>query len=106
MVTLAEFKKLEFKVATIKEVREHPDAERLYVLIIDVGGLTKQIVAGIKSCYSQEDLLGRQIVVIDNLEPALVRGIQSEGMLLAAQDGKGISVIAPDRIVEPGSIIK
>lgn len=106
MVTFEEFKKLELKVAKIKEVRDHPRADKLYVVIIDLGGKTKQIVAGIKSAYKKEDLVGREVVVVDNLEPAVLRGEESQAMLLAAQDNKGIAIIAPDREVEIGSIVK
>jgi len=106
MVTFEEFKKLELKVAKIKEVRDHPHADKLYVVIIDLGDKTKQIVAGIKSAYKKEDLVGRQVVVVDNLEPAVLRGEESQAMLLAAQDDKGIAIIAPDREVEIGSIVK
>jgi methionyl-tRNA synthetase len=106
MVTFEEFKKLELKVARIKEVRDHPRADKLYVVIIDLGGKPKQIVAGIKSAYKKEDLVGREVVVVDNLEPAVLRGEESQAMLLAAQDDKGISIIAPDREVEIGSIVK
>jgi len=106
MVTFEEFKKLELKVAKIKEVRDHPHADKLYVVIIDLGDKTKQIVAGIKSAYKKEDLVGREVVVVDNLEPAVLRGEESQAMLLAAQDDKGIAIIAPDREVEIGSIVK
>jgi methionyl-tRNA synthetase len=106
MVTLEEFKKLEIKVALIKEVKEHPSADRLYVITIDLGDKTKQIVAGIKLFYKPEDLIGRQIAVVDNLEPAVLRGVESQAMLLAAQDEKGIALLAPDREMALGSIIK
>jgi len=106
MVTLEEFKKLEIKVAKIKEVEDHPNADKLFVIMIDVGGKLKQIVAGIKSSYKKEELLEKQIVVIDNLEPAMLRGVESQAMLLAAQDENGIAVICPDREVTTGSIVK
>ncbi len=106
MVTFEEFKKLELKIAEIKEVTDHPNADRLYVLNIDLGGLTKQIVAGIKGSYAKEDLIGRQIVVVDNLEPAILRGIESQGMLLAASDENGISIVSPQRKMKLGSIVK
>lgn len=106
MVTLEEFRKLELKVAKIKEVSDHPNADKLFVISIDLGDKTKQIVAGIKNYYQKEDLLGKQIVVVDNLEPALLRGVESQAMLLAAQDEKGICVIAPEREVSLGSIVK
>ena len=106
MLTLEEFKKLEIKVAQIKEVKEHPNADKLYVMTIDLGDKTKQIVAGIKFSYRSEELIGKQIAVVDNLEPAVVRGVESQAMLLAAQDENGISIITPDRRMRPGSIIK
>jgi len=106
MVSFEDFKKLEIKIARIKEVNDHPRADRLYVLIVDLGDKTKQIVAGIRNFYKKEDLVGRQIVVIDNLEPAVLRGVESQGMLLASSDDKGISVLMPDRDVALGSIVK
>lgn len=106
MITFEEFKKLELKVAKIKEVTEHPHADKLYVIIIDLGDKTKQIVAGIRSYYKPEDLVGKEVVVVDNLEPALLRGIESQAMLLAAQDENGITIIKPEREVSVGSIVK
>ncbi|MBU4346793.1 MAG: methionine--tRNA ligase subunit beta [Candidatus Omnitrophica bacterium] len=106
MVTFEDFKKLELRVAKIKEVKDHPDADRLYVITIDLGDKTKQVVAGIKNYYKKEDLIGRQVVAVDNLEPATLRGVESQGMLLAAQDKQGICIIAPDREVQLGSTVK
>ena len=106
MVTIEDFKKLELKVARIKEVQDHPNADKLYVLIIDLGGGIKQIVAGIKSYYQKEELLNKQIIVVDNLEPVVLRGVENYGMLLAAQDEKGICVIVPERETQLGSIVK
>ena len=106
MVSFNDFKKLEIKVARIIEVNNHPNADKLYVLKIDTGNETRQIVAGIKMSYSLEDLVGRQIAVITNLEPATIRGVESQGMLLAAQDHNGISVLQPDREMALGSSIR
>jgi methionyl-tRNA synthetase len=106
MATYEDFKKLEFKVARIKEVTEHPNADRLYVLQVEVGDKTKQIVAGIRNSYKKEDLIGREVILVDNLDPAVLRGVESHVMLLAASDEKGHSVITPDRDVTPGSIVK
>jgi len=106
MVTYEDFKKLELKVAKITEVKDHPNADKLYVMIIDLGDKTKQIIAGIKGFYNKEDLLGRQIVVIDNLEPVKLRGEESQAMLLASQDDNGIAIISPDKEVKAGSIVK
>lgn len=106
MVPFSEFKKLEIKIATIKEVSNHPNADKLYVIKIDVGGIEKTIVAGIKSGYAPEQLINRCIVVVDNLEPAVIRGVESQAMLLAASDDKGISILIPDREVKTGSLVK
>jgi methionine--tRNA ligase beta chain len=106
MVTIEDFKKLELKVALIKEVADHPDADRLYVITVDLGEKTKQIVAGIKNSYTKDALLGRQVVVIDNLEPAILRGVESQGMLLAASDEQGIAIVSPQRDMKLGSIVK
>ena len=106
MITYEDFKQLEIKIAKIKEVNDHPNADRLYVITIDLGDKTKQIVAGIRNSYKKEDLIGREVVVIDNLEPAILRGIESHGMLLATTDEKGLSIITPDREVQVGSIVK
>jgi len=106
MVTFEEFKKLEIKIAQIKAVKDHPNADKLYCITIDVGGIEKQIVAGIKSSYKPEELVGKKIVVINNLEPAVIRGEKSEAMLLAASDSKGMAVLVPERDTEIGSLVK
>ena len=106
MATYEEFRSIELKIARIKEVNDHPNADKLYVIIVEVGDKTKQIVAGIKNSYKKEDLIGREVVLVDNLDPAVIRGVESNGMLLAASDDKGISIVAPDRLVALGSIVK
>lgn len=106
MVTFEEFKKLELKVGEIKEVKDHPNADKLYIVMVDLGDKTKQLVAGIKTSYTKDALLGQQVVVVDNLEPALLRGIESQGMLLAASDETGIVIISPQRKMKLGSIVK
>jgi len=106
MVTFEDFKKIELKVAEIKEVNDHPNADRLYVVVVDLGDKRKQLVAGIKGSYSKEDLVGKQVIVVDNLEPAILRGVESQGMLLAASDETGMSIISPQRKIKLGSIVK
>ncbi len=106
MVTIEDFRKLELRIGEIKEVNDHPDADRLYVILVDLGDKTKQVVAGIKGSYPKEDLLGKQVVVVDNLESALLRGVESQGMLLAASDETGITIISPQRKLKLGSIVK
>lgn len=106
MATFDEFKKIELRIARIKEVADHPNADRLYVITLDVGEKTKQVVAGIKSGYPKEDLIGRQVVVVDNLDPVVLRGVESQGMILAASDENGICVVVPEKERKPGSIVK
>lgn len=106
MATIEDFKKIELKVAEIKEVNDHPNADRLYVIVLDLGDKTKQVVAGIKASYSKEELVGRQVVVVDNLEPAMLRGVESQGMILAASDDQGIVIITTEKKVKIGSIVK
>lgn len=105
-VSFDDFLKLDLRIATIVEVADHPNADKLLVLQIDLGGERRQLVAGIKAFYSPESLLGKQIVVVSNLEPRKVRGIESKGMLLAAsvgEDRSDVVVLTVDRQVPPGS---
>ena len=106
MVTLEDFKKLELIVAQIKEVKEHPNADRLYVLKVDTGKEVKQLVAGIRKAYSKEELIGRRVVMINNLEPALIRGEESQGMILAASDENNLSVLGVQKDIALGSMVK
>jgi len=106
MINFEQFKAVELKVATIKEVVEHPNADRLYVVTVDLGGRTKQMVAGIRMHYKLEDLVGRQVVVVDNLEPAMLRGVESQGMILAASDESGMAIVTLDKKMTDGSVVK
>ena len=106
MITIEDFRKLELKVGQIKEVNDHPNADKLYVIVVDLGGATKQVVAGIKGSYLKEDLVGKQVVLVDNLEPAVLRGVESQGMILAASDETGITIVIPEKKMALGSIVK
>ncbi|MBU3905104.1 MAG: methionine--tRNA ligase subunit beta [Nanoarchaeota archaeon] len=104
MITYVEFSKLDLRVAEIKEAKEVEGADKLLELTIDVGE-EKTIVAGIKTAYSPEELIGKQIIVVNNLEPAKIRGVESNGMLLAATDGEPV-LLTVDKPVKNGSKIK
>ena len=106
MITIEDFRKLELKVAQIKEVSEHPNADRLYVITLDVGEKIKQVVAGIRGSYQKEELIGKQVVLVDNLEPVVLRGVESQGMILAASDESGVSIVSPLKEMKLGSIVK
>ena len=103
MITIDDFRKVELKIATIKAAEPHPNADRLMVLKVDLGGEERQICAGIRNHYTPEDLLGKQIVVVANLETAMLRGMESQGMLLAASDDGRIIILTPEKAVRGGS---
>lgn len=105
MITIEDFRKVELKVATVKSAEPHPNADRLMVLRVDLGGEERQICAGIRSHYTPEDLVGKQIVVVANLETAKLRGMESQGMLLAASDDGRVIVLTPEKPVQPGAKI-
>ena len=106
MATIEDFKKLEIIVAQIKEVKEHPNADRLYVLQVDTGKDMRQIVAGIRQAYTPEQLIGRRVILVANLEPAVIRGETSNGMLLAASDAVNQSLLTLDKDIALGTIVK
>jgi methionine--tRNA ligase beta chain len=105
-ITIDEFAKVELRVATIKAVEPHPKADRLLVLKIDLGTEERQLVAGIRAHYTPEELIGKQIVVVANLQPAVLRGVESQGMLLAASDGEKIIVLGPEKPIAAGSQVR
>jgi len=106
MVKFDEFKKLDIRVAKIVDAQDHPDADKLYVLKVDIGGEERQAVAGIKSSYKKEELPGMLVAAVTNLEPAVIRGVESQAMILAATDDSGISVLTTNRPAKIGSQIK
>lgn len=106
MATIEDFMKLELRVAQIKEVKDHPNADKLLVLKVDLGEEQRQIVAGIRKAYSADELIGKKIIIIANLEPAVIRGEESQGMLLAASDENGLSVVSPEKDILVGSKVK
>ena len=105
-VSFDDFKELEIKVAEIIDVHEHPNADKLYVLKISVGEDSKQIVAGIRGSYGPDELKGKKIVIINNLEPVVIRGEESNGMLLAASSEDGPVLLVPEKDVSSGSPVK
>lgn len=95
-ITYDDFAKLELRVAQILEARPHPNADKLLLLKVDIGDEQKQIVAGIRHHYTPEQLVGRKIVIVNNLAPAMLRGEASNGMLLAATSGEKVVLLTPD----------
>ena len=106
MVSIEDFQKFEFIIAQVKAVREHPNADRLYIVNVDIGTEERQLVAGIRPSYTPEELIGKRVVIVSNLQPATIRGEESHGMILAASDENGHSVLMPDKDVALGSRVK
>lgn len=103
-ITFDYFKGMDLRVAQIKAAEDIEGADKLYKLTIDVGE-ERTIVAGIKLFYSKDDLTGKKIVVVSNLEPRTLRGIESHGMLLAAstEDRTTLTLLSVDRDIPNGS---
>jgi methionyl-tRNA synthetase len=95
---------VDLRAAKIVEIRRHPDAEKLYIETIDLGAERRTIVSGLVPHYKEEELLGHTVVLVANLKPALLRGVESQGMLLAASEGKMVEVLFVDH-AKPGDRI-
>ena len=104
-ISLEDFKKIDLRTAKVLEVEEIPGADKLWWLTIDVGAEKKEIVAGVKAVYSKESLLGKTIVVVNNLASATIRGTESRGMLLAAKHGSELVVLTLDKDLPAGSVV-
>ena len=106
MITIEQFQTVELRVATVVAAEAHPNADRLLVLRVDLGTEQRQIVAGIRAHYDPATLVGRQVVVVANLEPAKLRGVESQGMLLAASGDGTLAIVRPDAPVPAGAVVR
>ena len=106
MITIDQFRALELRVGTVRAAEPHPNADRLLVLRVDLGTESRQVVAGIRAHYEPGALVGRQVIVVANLEPATLRGVESQGMVLAAADGERVVLLRPDDPVTPGATVR
>ncbi len=105
-IPFSDFKKLELKIGTIRSAERIEGSEKLLKLSVDVGSETRQIIAGIGKAHVPETLIGTQCTFIVNLEPRMLMGLESQGMLLAASDADGNPVLLrPEREVTPGTPI-
>jgi len=105
LISIDDFFKAKLVTAKILEAEKVPDTSKLLKLQIDTGKDTRQIIAGIAEHYAPEQLIGKTIVVVANLQPAKIRGIESNGMLLAAKKGKKLQLITTSDDIEPGSSV-
>ncbi len=108
LASLEEFKKIALRIGVVVEAADHPNADRLLVLKVDLGdgAPPRQLVAGIKGAYAAADLIGKRVVVVANLKSATLRGVESQGMVLAASDGSSIVLVTPERPIGAGSTVK
>jgi methionyl-tRNA synthetase len=104
-ISFEEFKRLQLKVARIVSAEPAPNADKLLVLTVDLGSEERTLIAGVAQQYKPDDLIGKLVVVVANLEPARIRGIESNGMVLAAEDGGELALIIPEKEMAPGSSV-
>lgn len=105
-ISFNDFLKMDLRVAKVIEVEEVPEKDKLYKMTVDIGGEKRTLVASLKPYYSKEELKNKIIAVLVNLEPKKFAGIESQGMLLAAEEGNKISLLTTDKEAEAGMKIR
>ncbi|MFB6294119.1 MAG: hypothetical protein ABEI97_00005, partial [Candidatus Nanohaloarchaea archaeon] len=105
-ISFDEFQDLDLRVGTVTSVTEHPNADKLYLLQIDVGDETLQTCSGLVDHYTADELDGKQVVVLANLEPSEIRGEESECMVLAADDGDDVVLVTPEQAMANGAEVR
>ncbi len=105
-ITIADFQKIHLRAATILQAERVPKSNKLLKLQVDLGTEQRQIVAGIGKKYDPESLVGRKVVVVANLKPAMLMGVESQGMVLAAGDKDVVGIVALPEDVDPGTTVK
>lgn len=106
-ITIEGFKKLNIVVGTIEDVEEIESSEKLYKFAVNIGSEVRQILGGLKLSYPREELLGKQVLVLANLAPRMMMGLESRGMILATDNANGKPIIIqPVTLVPNGSTIR
>jgi methionine--tRNA ligase beta chain len=106
MITIDDFKKIELKIGKVLEAERVEGSEKLLKLKVDLGTETRQVLAGIGRAYAPEVMVGRHIVIVANLEPRMLMGLESQGMLLAAGNAEGPVILMPEKEVAPGTEVR
>ncbi|MBQ8896656.1 MAG: methionine--tRNA ligase [Clostridia bacterium] len=106
IIGIEDFAKVDLRVGIIKECVKAENSDKLLVLQIDMGGEIRQVVSGIAKYYTPEELIGKKVIVVSNLKPVKLRGIDSNGMILAADTENGVKVIFADENANPGSKVR
>lgn len=105
-ISIEDFAKLELKVGLVLESERVEGADKLLVSKIKIGDEVRQIVSGIAKAYPPEEFVGKKVIVVTNLKPVKLRGVLSEGMILAAADNNGLSVLALDKDMPDGTLVR
>ena len=107
-ISFEQWKQMDFRVGEITDVKDHPNADKLYVLEVDLGKEKRTLVAGLKGHYDKDDLIGKKVVVFTNLKPVELRGVKSDGMVLAAvdEDEEKIVLLEPESDIDNGACIR
>jgi len=107
MIDIEEFKKIEMKIGRIEKVEDVKESKNLYKFQVNFGNEKRQMIAGLKKYYKPEDFENKQFVFVTNLKPATIMGMESQGMILAAEDSKGnVILIKPDKETENGAKLR
>jgi methionyl-tRNA synthetase len=108
IINFSDWEKLDLRVGKILEVEEIEGADKLYKLTVDIGDEKRTVCAGIKKYYSKKELKGRKIILFVNLAPRKLKGIESQGMILAAVNEKEdkVTLLAPEKDIEVGSKVR
>jgi methionyl-tRNA synthetase len=104
-ISIDDFVKIDLRVAEIVKAEKHPDADKLLILQLKLGNETRQVVSGIAKYYEPEDLIGKKVVMVYNLKPVVLRGVESCGMILAAQKGKKLTLVSTLENIPDGAKI-
>lgn len=105
MINFEDFKNIDLRIAKIISVSRIEESEKLLKIEVELGEEKRTIVAGIANYYSEEDLIGKSVVIVANLEPRTIFDIESQGMILAVKDEDKLSVLVPDKEIKSGSKI-
>jgi len=106
VITIEDFAKLDLRAGKIINAQKVPGKDKLLVMQVDIGTETRTVVAGIAQEFSPEELIGKQVVLVANLEPKRIGGIVSHGMILAAGEEKALAIVTLDREVPPGTKVR
>lgn len=107
LITFDDFAKVKLRVARVMEAEPHPNADKLLLIKVSLGTETRQVCAGIRANYAPEQLIGKNVILVSNLAPRMMRGKESQGMLLAASnaDHSKVILLTTEGDIDPGSVV-